>query len=113
VVYDGFAVDDFCLFSTASVGENNLSAENLSLDRNIPNPFNQKTRISYSIPENGLVEIFISDLSGRKIETPVSSFQQKGIHRIEIAHSKINPGIYFYTLKFNGNLLTKKMVKVE
>ncbi|HKR07375.1 MAG TPA: T9SS type A sorting domain-containing protein [Bacteroidia bacterium] len=110
---NGFAVDDFCLFSTTAVSENDLSQENLSLDPNIPNPFNHKTTISYSIPETGLVEIFVSDLTGKKIASPVKEIQKKGIHKIEIESSHLSPGIYFYSIKFKGRILTKKMILVE
>ncbi|MEP7170322.1 MAG: T9SS type A sorting domain-containing protein, partial [Bacteroidota bacterium] len=113
VVYNGFAVDDFCLMSTTAVAENNLSQENLFLDTNTPNPYNNKTTISYSIPKTGLVEIIISDLTGKQVLIPVNDIQKNGIHQIEIEASQLSPGIYFYSMKFRDKILTRKMAVVE
>jgi hypothetical protein len=102
-----------CLLLTTDIDENNVMQEDFFLDSNFPNPFNHNTSISYFIPENGLVEIFISDITGKKIAIPVNEIQQKGIHKIEIESSDFSPGVYFYTMKFGNKMLTKKMMVME
>jgi len=110
---NGFAVDDFCLLLPTQVNENNMMQENFFLGSNIPNPFNHHTSISWSIPGNGWVEIFISDVTGKKIAMPVREIQEKGIHKIEIESPYFSPGVYFYTMKFGDKVLTKKMIVIE
>ena len=86
------------------------TVNNFILYQNYPNPFNPTTIISYSIPNSGLVTLKIYDLLGREISTLVNKFQNQGNYRVEFNSSNLSSGVYFYRLKFNGKILTKKFL---
>ena len=81
-----------------------------SLEQNYPNPFNPVTIISYQIAKAGKVILKIFDCLGTEIETLVDKFQNEGLYKIEIEASKLSSGIYFYQLKSNEFISTKKMI---
>ncbi len=52
----------------------------LTLEQNYPNPFNPSTRIKYSIPESGFVNITIYNLLGEKVTELVNEESSAGNH---------------------------------
>ena len=55
-----------------------ITAKEISLSQNFPNPFNHTTRIDYSLPESNEVEISVYDLSGQRIRILVREFATRG-----------------------------------
>ncbi|MFZ0456053.1 MAG: T9SS type A sorting domain-containing protein [Ignavibacteriaceae bacterium] len=86
---------------------------NLSILQNYPNPFNSNTIIKYSIPNASFVTITVFDALGRKIKMLVNSEQKSGFHSISFDGSDISTGCYFYQLRANGNIITKKMLLIR
>ena len=85
------------------------------LETNYPNPFNPKTNISYSIPKDENVSIFIYDVRGNKIIELFNSFKSKGTYSIEWSGidergSKVSAGVYFYSMYAGKFRQTKKMI---
>lgn len=80
------------------------------LKQNYPNPFNPSTVISFSIPENSFVSIKIYDVLGNELSELVNEIKEQGNYSVSFDASNLSSGIYFYTLKANGNSLTKKML---
>jgi hypothetical protein len=100
------------------------------LEQNYPNPFNPFTTIKYqisqlthpSIPsregkersERGvLVTLKIYDILGREVATLVNEKQPAGNYEIEFDASELTSGIYFYRLKTDEFLQTKKMLLIQ
>jgi hypothetical protein len=111
--FEGWAIDDFCFEEVTqpclvSVEEPNTSA--LVLGQNIPNPFESITNIKFTIPENGTVRLFITDMLGREIAVPVEEYRAAGSHNVDFDSGSIAPGMYYYTLDFNGERVTRKMM---
>ena len=80
------------------------------LYQNNPNPFGNKTVISYSLPDNfSKGYLVIKDQSGRQITQ--YNVQGKGEGQKTIESGTLSPGVYFYSL-YDGSTLvdTKKMV---
>ena len=83
-IYDGF----------------NLSVLNqYSLSQNYPNPFNPNTFINFSIPKEEFVELFVYDVTGRKIQELINGIRSAGSHSVLFNASDIASGVYFYQLK--------------
>ena len=99
--------------SVASVRD--LAGANDLLLQNRPNPVTSLTNIEYTLPENGSVIIEIMDLCGRIIANPVREPQSTGIHSICFDATRLQPGLYFYNLRFrneNINYITSgKLIK--
>ncbi len=91
------------------VSESNLSYP-FRLMQNSPNPVKDRTRITFSIPVSGHVELVLYDISGRKIKTLLSGDLEKGLHTVDVSTAGLRNGIYFYTLRANGKVETRKMM---
>ncbi len=91
------------------------TALGLSLGQNIPNPMTDATRISYSIPEDGKVNVSLYNLLGQKIYTMVDQeVAGNTLHTINwdgVVDNKILPsGIYIYQLTVGDDKLQRKLV---
>jgi len=83
------------------------------LDQNYPNPFNPRATISYSIPDEGLVELKLYDLLGRDVLTLVSEYKPRGSHTAVLDATNLPSGLYFYRLTSGPYSATKKLVVLK
>lgn len=83
------------------------------LSQNYPNPFNPSTTISYSIPKQSKVSLKIYDILGSEITELVNGEKAVGSYKVNFDASNLSSGIYFYTLKTNNSVLTKKMMLIK
>lgn len=84
-----------------------------SLSQNYPNPFNPTTNIKFSLPKDGFVSLKIYDITGAVVQTYLDGFVKAGTYHAEIDGSNLSSGVYFYTLKTNDFLQTKKMILIK
>jgi hypothetical protein len=96
-----------------SVEDIDLSVNKFNLGQNYPNPFNQSTTISYQVPENGFVSLKIYNTVGKEVATLVSSNQTLGSHTIEFNAEGLTSGMYYCTLRCNGQVQSNKMFLVK
>jgi N-acetylneuraminic acid mutarotase len=97
--------------------EFNLSPDKIELMQNFPNPFNPSTVISYQLPASlnpskggTFVTLRVYDILGSEIATLVNEEHSAGTYEVELNASQLSSGIYFYQLKVDEFILTKKMV---
>jgi len=95
--------------STVDVDEN-LNLNTYYLYQNYPNPFNPSTRISYKIPEAGMVQIKVYNILGVEVATLVNEYQYSGDHSVDFKSSGLSSGVYIYTLLVNNFTQTRKMI---
>ena len=88
--------------------DNNSLPSAVALNQNYPNPFNANTEISYALLEAGHVNLSIFDILGRKVETLLDSYQMAGQHSVIWDAGGLPSGVYFYRLKTNNNIETRK-----
>ena len=98
---------------------------NYKLGQNYPNPFNPTTTIGYRIPETGLVTLKVYDILGREVATLVNEEKPAGTYEIEFnSHSGevrnlpsgrqgLTSGVYFYQLKSDSFVETRKMILIK
>ncbi len=80
----------------------------LFLDQNIPNPAKDVTTINYTLPYSGKVQFRVTDVLGKTLW--IEDFQKpSGRHQFKLDVSNYAPGVYFYTLEFDSNKISKKM----
>lgn len=77
---------------------------------NAPNPARDFTIIRYNLPENTEVKLFVHDVNGRLIYTLLDEKQTKGLQQLRWEVNSLSPGIYFYTLQTEKDIITKKCV---
>ncbi|GAG19425.1 unnamed protein product, partial [marine sediment metagenome] len=92
-----------------------LNSYSLGLIQNYPNPFNPSTTIEFTLPRSSDVELAVYDPLGKLVATLTRGGQSEGINHVtwDGRDAKGNPvgsGVYFYRLRTEGGVLTKKMV---
>lgn len=90
----------------------------LVLHQNYPNPFNNSTIISYDLPTRSHVEISVYNILGRRVATVHSGLQPAGTHSIEWNGTDdlgqpVSSGTYFYRIKTDDLVRTKKMILLK
>jgi len=83
------------------------------LSQNYPNPFNPVTKFEYQVPSLSHVTLKIYDLLGREIATLVDEEKPFGIYEITFFAGNLPSGTYFYQLRTEKFVETKKMVLVK
>lgn len=94
-------------YSTANI------PEKFGLKQNYPNPFNPTTKINFDLPEKSFVSLKVFDLLGREVSNLVNKELKQGSYSVDFDGSKLNSGMYFYTLKTENASLTRKMMLVK
>jgi hypothetical protein len=87
--------------------------ELLKLYQNFPNPASDQTNIKFSLPESMNITLSLYDNLGNEVKTIVAGNQQAGDHLIVISVVNLLPGIYFYTLRSDTFVITKKMLIIK
>ena len=81
--------------------------------QNKPNPFTDKTSITFSLPENGHAILKVFDLTGKTIKV-VSGDYAKGENTIEFIKSELGTsGVLMYQIESGTFTETKKMIILE
>jgi len=100
------------------VGVDNPVASKLGLAQNMPNPFNPKTTIAFTLPAPQDVAIDVFDIAGRKVVTLIDDSLGAGQHFVEWTGrdadgQKVASGIYFYRMTAGEEEFSKKMVLLK
>ncbi len=83
------------------------------LYQNYPNPFNPSTTIKFDLPKEGVVELGVYDILGRKITTLINEYRSAGSYEQSFNASSLASGIYLYRIKVNDFVSAKKMLLVK
>ena len=119
---DGFPVGDLNWFpnkkeewlnGASGIGDVDELPIEFSLEQNYPNPFNPTTNINFSIPQAGLVSLIVYNIIGEEVSQVVNEYLNAGTHTFEFDASNLSSGIYFYSIKTNNFIQTKKMALLK
>jgi len=81
------------------------------LYQNYPNPFNPTTIINYELRMTKDVNVVVFNASGEQVWEAGKRRQEAGKHAVLFNGAKFNSGVYFYSLRVDGEIiLTNKMV---
>ena len=102
-------------------GSNNEFTFNLY--QNYPNPFNSNTKIRFSVSDFGFTVLKVYDILGNEVATLVNEEKPAGSYEVEFSAIggfdfsgnayTLPSGIYFYQLRSNSFIGTKKMVLLK
>lgn len=99
---------------TTRIKNNNTGIpETYKLEQNYPNPFNPVTKIDFSIPKQGFVNLKIFDMLGREVAVLISNEMNAGNYTFNYNASLLTSGVYFYKLEVNGFTDVKKMTVLK
>ncbi len=93
--------------------ESGAVPDNFVLYQNYPNPFNPLTIIQYSLDGPAFVDLSVYNITGQKVADLVKEYRQQGLHSAAFDASKLNSGVYYYTLNAGNEKITKKMLLVK
>lgn len=81
-----------------------------------PNPFNSTTRVTYTVPNTGVVDVAVYDIMGRLVKTLLSGNVTAGTHRTvwngtNGAGSPVSTGMYFVRVSGEtGNAVARTLL---
>ncbi len=83
-----------------------------------PNPFNPKTKITFSVPKDRKIELVIFDISGRLVRTFNVSSIGPGYHQIEWdarddQGNAVSAGVYFLRFNIETNYQVQKVILLK
>ena len=78
-----------------------------------PNPFRNRTAISYHIPGDCMVKVSICNLFGKEIRTLVEKVQPAGTYALEFSGGLLPAGFYICRLKAGAQTETARLVKLK
>lgn len=90
-----------------------ISVAEYKLSQNYPNPFNPETKINYEVPQISNVKIEVFDVLGRVIKILIDEEKTAGRYEINFDASSLASGIYYYRIKANEFVQTKKMILMK
>jgi hypothetical protein len=93
---------------------NRFPPTGFQLLQNYPNPFNAATTIEFHLPHASQVRLEIFNLHGEKIATLVDRKKvTAGAHKINWQAEGLTSGIYFYHLRTNDFVETRKLILLK
>lgn len=82
----------------------------VNLSQNYPNPARNRTSISFEIPESAHVTISLHNVLGQQQNLLIDRTYMAGRYEIETDLTSFQKGIYFYRLKVNSEIITRRMI---
>lgn len=83
------------------------------LYQNYPNPFNPSTTIKFSLHEPGHVSLKVYDVMGRLVADLIDGKKGSGEYSVVFDGGGVTSGVYFYRLKTDRSVETRKMLLVK
>jgi hypothetical protein len=118
VISVGSAVTSAEIYSGAELNTAKLSLrfagdDTFAVFQNEPNPFNDKTTISFNLPAAGDAMLKVFDVTGKVIYTNKGSFG-KGMNSFVLSKADLPAnGVMIYQIESGANVDTKKMIGLE
>lgn len=106
----------FKILKLSQTGVDSLGALQIGsyeLEQNFPNPFNNQTLVWYRLPAPSRVAFRIYNSLGEKISEEDLGRQEAGRYPFYFRSDNLASGIYFYQMKVNDAIKTRKMVVVR
>lgn len=99
--------------STLGLGSDANQLINFILYQNFPNPFNPSTSILFRLDKRSFVQLIIYDALGNEVNKLANQFMDEGLITIELDGTTLTSGVYYYQLKAEGYIETKKMMLLK
>jgi hypothetical protein len=85
----------------------------LKLDNVYPNPFNDQTRLSFSVSTPDHIQIAIYDLLGRNVKTVLDQEVTVGDHSITVSMGEFGSGLYLCRLSSKRSSVVTKLIHIR
>lgn len=82
--------------------------------QNYPNPFNPKTKLSFTLSENGLTTLKVYNSLGQQVKTIVDEYLYSGkLYEYDFDGSELSSGVYFVKLVQGDKVQLRKIVLMK
>jgi endo-1,4-beta-xylanase len=96
-----------------SVKESGRFPTTFALQQNYPNPFNPTTQIRYAVPQSAYVSLKVYNLLGQEVATLFAGMRRAGNYVATFDGAGLGSGVYFYQLRTNDFVGTKKLTLLK
>ena len=112
----GFCGSSEHIFKTTNGGSTFISqlGEDIPNDymlyQNYPNPFNPSTNIKFSVKKQGLINISLYDITGKKLKVLVNQQVQPGTYNTTFDAGSLPSSVYYCRMEINNKIQTIKLI---
>lgn len=78
-----------------------------------PNPFNPTTRIAYTVPADGIVDLAVYDVAGRRVKVLAAGWKSAGDYSTDFNATGMASGVYFVRLATGGVATTTRAILLK
>jgi hypothetical protein len=96
--------------SSDVVESRSIRPASLSLEQNVPNPFDGATTITFALPHSAFITLAILNSLGQEVVSVLSEEREAGTHSITYSADGLPSGIYSYRLSDGTGVAIGKMV---
>ena len=89
----------------------NIPATITSGLNSFPNPFRDNSTISFTLNKPAHTNLAVFDITGKQVAILVNGLLQAGRHNAQFNASQLPSGVYTLKLLYNGNTITRKLLK--
>jgi len=83
-----------------------------NLEQNYPNPFNPSTTISFTLPEDGFINLTVYNSLGEEVTQLMNEFKKSGRYQVTFNALNISSGLYIYRLDFRSDGINYSSSKI-
>ncbi len=95
------------------IGEEDGIPKQFALQQNYPNPFNPETTIQFALPEAANVQLEIFNVLGQRVARLIDERYTPGFYSVKFDGRDLASGMYFYRLKANAFVQSRKMLLIR
>jgi phosphatidylserine/phosphatidylglycerophosphate/cardiolipin synthase-like enzyme len=101
------------IIPVVDVEDHGIDEFDFTLFQNYPNPFNPVTTIRFEVPFSQQVELSVFDMLGREVKVLYNDVAPAGIVAIDFNAEGLSSGVYFYRLKTQDFIESKKLLLLK
>jgi len=90
----------------------------IQLNQNYPNPFSDNTTISFTLNDFSCIQLEVFDITGQRVNTLINELRYPGTYSVcwdgkNRSGKRVSCGTYYFQLKVNGFVETKKAILLK
>lgn len=98
---------------STSAGNTDDLPRHITLEQNVPNPFNPSTQIRYAIRQSSHVRLTVHTLLGGNVAILVDGTRSSGWQTVHFDASNLSSGIYLYRLETQDGVVQRLMTVIK
>jgi uncharacterized protein (TIGR02145 family) len=83
------------------------------LDQNYPNPWNPTTTIRYEVPVTSMISIKVFNALGKEVVALVNEMKSPGSYEVTLNGIGLSSGVYYYQMKSENFVMTRKLTLIK